>query len=87
MSPSPLLHPVGPQPARIYWLRRGLLIGVVLVIVVAVGLDRRAGEASLHGRVVDDDDGERPGTTGLRNSGRWDDGHGPPRCRHGGQAC
>jgi hypothetical protein len=36
MDPSPLLHPVGPEPARIYWLRRLVLLGVVLVFVLAV---------------------------------------------------
>lgn len=28
-----LLHPVGPQPARVYWLRRGgIVLGVLLVV-------------------------------------------------------
>src|SRR5947208_13702273 len=35
MDPSALLHPVGPQPPRIYWLRRALLLGVVLIAVLA----------------------------------------------------
>jgi hypothetical protein len=36
MAPSPLLHPVGPEPARIYWLRRLVLLGVVLTFALAV---------------------------------------------------
>ena len=36
MDASPLLHPVGPEPARTYWLRRAVLLGVVLVIVLSI---------------------------------------------------
>jgi hypothetical protein len=32
---SPLLHPVGPEPAGVYWVRRAALL-VVLVLVVAL---------------------------------------------------
>jgi hypothetical protein len=34
---SPVLHPVGPKPAGTYWLRRFLVLGVVIAIV-AVGV-------------------------------------------------
>ncbi|HEU5484551.1 MAG TPA: hypothetical protein VFU98_06560 [Microlunatus sp.] len=33
---SGVLHPVGPEPARTYWLRRGVLLAVVLVLALGV---------------------------------------------------
>lgn len=33
---SGVLHPVGPEPASTYWLRRALVIGVLLVVVVVI---------------------------------------------------
>lgn len=35
---SGVLHPTGPEPARTYWVRRGILLGVVLLLVVGVVL-------------------------------------------------
>lgn len=32
------LHPVGPQPTGVYWVRRGVLIAAVLVVVTVVGV-------------------------------------------------
>jgi hypothetical protein len=32
---SSVLHPVGPEPAWIYWLRRTMILGVGLIVVVA----------------------------------------------------
>ena len=31
---STVLHPVGPEPARTYWIRRALIIGAALIIVI-----------------------------------------------------
>lgn len=37
MDPDALLHPVGPLPPRVYWLRRTVAVGfVVLVLLLAV---------------------------------------------------
>lgn len=36
MDPDALLHPVGPQPPRVYWLRRLALL--VLLVVLVLGL-------------------------------------------------
>jgi hypothetical protein len=36
VAPNALLRPVGPQPARVYWVRRSVLLAVVLVIVLVV---------------------------------------------------
>jgi hypothetical protein len=33
---STVLHPVGPEPARTYWIRRALILGAVLVVVIIV---------------------------------------------------
>jgi hypothetical protein len=33
---STVLHPVGPEPARTYWIRRALIFGVALIIVIIV---------------------------------------------------
>lgn len=35
---SGMLHPTGPEPARTYWVRRGILLAVVLLLVVGVVL-------------------------------------------------
>ena len=34
MDPSPLLHPVGPEPARVYWVRRAALAALLVVLLV-----------------------------------------------------
>jgi hypothetical protein len=31
-----VLHPVGPEPVRTYWIRRALILGVVLIVVIIV---------------------------------------------------
>jgi hypothetical protein len=31
-----VLHPVGPEQARTYWIRRALILGVVLIVVIIV---------------------------------------------------
>ncbi len=33
---SSILRPVGPQPARVYWIRRGLVVGAVLAVIIFV---------------------------------------------------
>jgi hypothetical protein len=33
---SGVLHPVGPEPARTYWIRRGILFAVVLLLALGV---------------------------------------------------
>jgi hypothetical protein len=33
---STVLHPVGPEPARTYWIRRALIFGAALIIVIIV---------------------------------------------------
>lgn len=35
---SGVLHPTGPEPARTYWVRRGILLAVVLLLVAGVVL-------------------------------------------------
>lgn len=35
---SGVLHPTGPEPARTYWVRRGILLAVVLLLAVGVVL-------------------------------------------------
>jgi hypothetical protein len=35
---SGVLHPVGPEPARTYWIRRGVLFAVVLLLALGVVL-------------------------------------------------
>ncbi len=35
---SGVLHPTGPEPARTYWVRRGILLAVVLLLVLGVVL-------------------------------------------------
>ena len=35
---SGVLHPVGPEPARTYWIRRGILVAVVLLLALGVVL-------------------------------------------------
>src|SRR4051812_9443222 len=34
MSPGPLRHPVGPEPARVYWVRRAGLVAILVVLVI-----------------------------------------------------
>jgi cytoskeletal protein RodZ len=42
---APVLHPVGPKPARTYWLRRFLVLGVIIAtVVLAVQLLARASD-------------------------------------------
>jgi hypothetical protein len=36
MTVSTVLRPVGPQPPRVYWLRRGILLGVIVLVIVIV---------------------------------------------------
>lgn len=71
---SGLLHPVGPEPERVYWVRRAfvLLVAVVVLTVavlavraVASGADRAPGtdatdEAGSGGEVSAADDGAQP---------------------------
>lgn len=45
MDPNAVLRPVGPQPARVYWVRRLVLLGVLLVLVVAVAKACSGGDA------------------------------------------
>lgn len=33
---STILRPVGPQPARVYWIRRALVVGALLAVIVFV---------------------------------------------------
>lgn len=40
---SGVLHPVGPEPERTYWLRRGLVLGAVLLLGIAAVLFVRGG--------------------------------------------
>lgn len=35
---SGMLHPVGPEPARTYWIRRGILVAIVLGLALGVVL-------------------------------------------------
>ena len=54
---STVLHPVGPQPPRVYWVRRLIVVGVVLVVVVLVavavrGVLSRAGSSPGAGEPV-----------------------------------
>ena len=43
---TPLLHPVGPEPARVYWRRRlVLLLAVVALVLLVVVLTTRGGRA------------------------------------------
>jgi hypothetical protein len=34
---SPVLRPVGPEPAQVYWLRRLAVLGVVVVVLAVIG--------------------------------------------------
>lgn len=45
---SSVLSPVGPQPARVYWLRRVLVLGIplILIIVIAVSCSGGGGKPS-----------------------------------------
>jgi hypothetical protein len=36
VEPDALLHPVGPEPSRVYWLRRGALLLLLTVVVVGI---------------------------------------------------
>ena len=38
MRREPLLHPVGPLPAAVYWRRRAVVVVVLLVAIVALGV-------------------------------------------------
>jgi len=38
MNARALLHPVGPEPARVYWVRRAILAGVVVIVVVVLAV-------------------------------------------------
>ncbi|MFM6967565.1 MAG: hypothetical protein ACKOWN_01355, partial [Microbacteriaceae bacterium] len=33
---STFLHPVGPHPARVYWLRRLLALGIIAAVIFTV---------------------------------------------------
>ena len=42
---SGVLHPVGPEPASTYWLRRALVVGVLVVVLVTlIALATRGGD-------------------------------------------
>lgn len=63
-----VLHPVGPQPARVYWVRRVvlLLLAAVLVTGLAVALGAaRGGAADGQGAATDASDGTTDGTAGA----------------------
>lgn len=47
MDPRAVLHPVGPEPARVYWLRRlvPLVIFLVLIIAIAVSCSGAGGKS------------------------------------------
>jgi hypothetical protein len=48
MDASTLVHPVGPLPPRVYWTRRLVLLGVLVVLVVAIAVSCSAGSGSSH---------------------------------------
>jgi hypothetical protein len=54
-----VLHPVGPEPARTYWIRRALIVGAVLIVVIIV----MAVMISSNGSAAADD--PPPGDPGL----------------------
>jgi hypothetical protein len=49
VDPDALLRPVGPEPPRVYWLRRGFLLLLVAVLVVAVAESCSGGGTPTHG--------------------------------------
>lgn len=40
---SSVLSPVGPQPPQVYWLRRGLVLGVPLILIVIIAVSCSGG--------------------------------------------
>ena len=46
MDSSPLLHPVGPEPARVYWVRRAVLAALVVVLLIAAAYACSGGSSS-----------------------------------------
>lgn len=64
---STLLHPVGPRPARVYWVRRAVVLLAAAVLGTLVGV----GIWALSGRGADD---APEGTTGAPADGTTSDG-------------
>jgi hypothetical protein len=60
MDPSPLLHPVGPEPPRVYWVRRAGLAALLVVLIVAVAYACAGGGSDGDQRLRSDD---RPSPT------------------------
>jgi len=36
VDPDALLHPVGPEPARVYWIRRAVVVGLPLLLLIVL---------------------------------------------------
>ncbi|MCV2393234.1 hypothetical protein OEB99_02835 [Actinotalea sp. M2MS4P-6] len=87
---SALLHPVGPRPPRVYWLRRVVaLVAVAAVVALALVLGNAlVGGSSADGATADPSAAADPGsgtdagtgTEGDAQDGSTDTGDGPVAC-------
>ena len=46
------MHPVGPLPPRVYWIRRAVLLAIVAVLVVAIAVSCSGGSGGGHPSVT-----------------------------------
>ena len=75
---STVMHPVGPQPQRVYWIRRILLVAVALVAVaVVVGLLTRGPAAGADGIPDAEDTATDPDAPADPAAAAGDPGTGP----------
>jgi hypothetical protein len=43
-----LLHPVGPLPGRVYWIRRAALLAILVVLIIAIAVSCSGGSSPRH---------------------------------------
>lgn len=43
-----MLHPVGPLPPWVYWIRRGVLVGILLALVIGIAVSCSGGSGGGH---------------------------------------
>lgn len=60
---STIIRPAGPQPARVYWIRRAVVLGALLVVVLLLWSMTRGGGGGGDAAAADDTPGDVAATT------------------------